>query len=466
MRTKSRWLAVLLVLSLIVAACGDDSGADEETTTTTAAPETTTTTEAPSDTEPTDDTEPMDDAEILTDFGVDLEAGTITVGLLSDLTGVFSALVNPVVTGYQAQVEQINANGGINGLEIVLEVRDTAYTVDTHVQLYSEIRDDVVAIGHSTGSPHSVAILPQLEEDSMLAVPLTWYSGWSDPALNQNLIPHGIPYCLESMNVLGYVADNMPDASTIAIASQAGDFGEDSAVGAKLAAETLGFEIVYDGQGEINPGDESSLGAVANQIVSSGADIVWVTTSPGAFAGIYGQALAGGFTPMVWSGGFVAWQFPLIGPDSPLADAVQRDMIFSLPFAPWSSENPGTQAAIESIRAYAPDAPSYEYYLEGVGEAILMERILNAAYDSGDLTRGGVLAAAKSLESVSWDGLWPEQTFTGEPNDIVNRTSYIVRPNAEDLAAGSSGLDILEADYTHPITESYQFDGACFEAFG
>ncbi len=274
----------MLVLSLIVAACGGDSGTDEETTTTAAPVDATTTTAPTNDTEPTGDTEPMGDM-VLTDFGVDLEAGTITVGLLSDLTGVFSALVNPVVTGYEAQVEQINANGGIHGLDIVLEVRDTVYTVDTHVQQYSEIRDDVVAIGHSTGSPHSVAIAPQLAEDSMLAVPLTWYSGWSDPALNANLIPHGIPYCLEAMNVLGYVSDNMPDATTIAIASQPGDFGEDSAVGAKLAAEQLGFEVVYDGQGEINPGDESTLGAVANQIVSSGADIVWVTTSPGPLRG-------------------------------------------------------------------------------------------------------------------------------------------------------------------------------------
>ena len=460
MRAKSRWLSLLLVLGLILAACGGDDGGSD----TTAAP---TTTAAPSD--DTDTTEPMDDdmpMEIATDFGVDLEAGTITVGLLSDLTGVFSALVNPVVTGYEAQVEKINANGGIHGLEIVLEVRNTDYSPDTHVQQYSEIRDDVVAIGHSTGSPHSVAIMPQLAEDSMLAVPLTWYSGWSDPALNQNLIQHGIPYCLEAMNVLGYVSDNMADATTVAIASQPGDFGEDSAVGAKLAAEALGWDVVYDGQGQINPADESTLAAVANQIVASGADIVWVTTSPGAFAGIYGQALAGGFTPMAWSGGFVAWQFPLIGPDSPLKDAVQRDMLFSLPFAPWSSGNPGTDAAIEAVRAYAPDSPAYEYFLEGVGEAVLMERILNAAYEAGDLTRGGVLSAAKSLDSVDWDGLWPEESYVGEPNDNVNRTSYIVRPSEADLAAGGSGLEILESEYTHPITESYQFDGACFEAFG
>ncbi|MFB3051765.1 MAG: ABC transporter substrate-binding protein, partial [Acidimicrobiia bacterium] len=184
MKIKTKWLTIFLVLGLVLAACGSD-----DTTDTTVA-ETADTTEAA--TPDTTEAETM----ILTDVGVDLEAGTITVGLLSDLTGVFSALVQPVVTGYEAQVEAINAAGGIRGLDIVLEVRDTGYSVDTHVQQYNEIRDSVVALGHSTGSPHSVAIVPDLAEDNMFAIPLTWYSGWSDPALNANLVPHGTPYCL------------------------------------------------------------------------------------------------------------------------------------------------------------------------------------------------------------------------------------------------------------------------------
>ncbi len=402
---------------------------------------------------------------ILTDFGVDLEAGTITVGLLSDLTGVFSALVQPVVTGYEAQIEAINAAGGINGLEIVLEIRDTVYSVDTHVQLYNEIRDSVVTIGHSTGSPHTVAIKDQLAEDNMFAIPLTWYSGWSDPAINANIVPHGTPYCLESMNVLGYLLDQNPDAATIAIASNAGDFGQDSAQGAKLAAETLGLEVVYDGEAKINAADEATLAEVANGIIGSGADLVWVTTSPGAYSGIYGQALAAGVTA-TWSGSFVAWNFGFLGEESPIRDAIQRDWIWAYPISPWSADNPGTAAAREVIQAYDPDAPPYEYYLEGVLEARLLEAILNAAYDSGDMTRAGVLAAAKSLESMSWDGLAPDQSFVGDPNDIVQRVVNIVRPSAADLEAGGSGLELIEADYTSDIAAAYQFDETCFDAFG
>lgn len=455
MKLNRKWLAIFLVLGLVIAGCGD--GGTDDTTTTAAVQ--TTTTAGGGDTTTT--AEQMVDP--LTDVGVDLEAGTITVGLLSDLTGVFSALVQPVVDGYQAQVDAINAAGGIHGLNIVLEIRDTGYSEDTHVQQYEEIRDSVVALGHSTGSPHTNDIRTQLAEDNMFAVPLTWYSGWSDPSLNANVIPHGAPYCIEAMDTLGYILSQNPDASTIAIASNAGDFGEDSAVGAKLAAEALGLTVVYDGQGKINAADEATLAEVATGIIGNTPDISWVTTSPGAFGNIYGQALAAGIQT-TYSGSFVAWNAAVLAPESAIRDAVQRDWVFSLPYAPWSADNPGTAAARDLMAAAKPGLTPFEYYLEGIGEAQLLEQILNAAYESGDMTRAGILAAAKGLETVSWDGLWPDQNYVGEPNDIVQRAMNVVKPSVADLEAGGSGLELLEADYVSDIAAAYEFNGACFDA--
>lgn len=459
MKVKTRWLVLLLAFGLVLAACGSDGSGD--TTTTAGAQATTTTATTPVE-ESTTTTE-GEMAAPTTDFGVDLDAGVISVGLLSDLSGVFSALVQPVVDGYQAKVDDINANGGIHGLQVKLEVRDTGYLTDTHVQLYEEIRDSVVMLGHSTGSPQTVAIRPQMEEDGMLAIPLTWYSGWSDPTLNANLIPHGAPYCIESMNSIGYLLSQNPDAETIAIASNAGDFGEDSAVGAKLAAEAAGLTVVYDGQGKVNAADEATLAEVANGIITGSPDIVWVTTSPGAYAGIYGQAIQGGVQAL-WSGSFVAWNSAFLAPDSAIRDAIQAQWYFSLPLGVWSADNPGTAAARDVLTTAIPDITPYEYYLEGVGEAILMEKILNAAYDSGDMTRAGVLAAAKSIESVSWDGLWPDQNYTGTTNEAVQRLATMVKPSAADLEAGGSGLEVLAEDYTSDIAANYDFTGACFDA--
>jgi len=469
MKRKARWLTLFLVFGLIVAACspadeGSDTTEGDSTATTEAAPDTTEgatdTTEAMTDTTEGGDMEPP-----MTDVGVDLEAGTITVGLLSDLTGVFSALVKPVVDGYVAQIDDVNANGGIHGLTIELDIKDTVYSVDNHVQLYEEVRDSVVALGHSTGSPHTMAINDAMGEDGMMAVPLTWYSGWTDPAINQNIVQHGQPYCIEAMNVIGYLVENNPELSTIAIASNAGDFGQDSAQGAKKAAEAAGLTVVYDGEGKVNAADEASLAEVVTGIVGSGADVVWLTTSPGAYAGIYGQALGAGVAA-TWSGSAVAWVPTFIGPDSAIREAAQRDWIFGLPYSPWNADNAGTQAAVELVKAANPDVAPFDYYLEGVAEAQLMVAILNAAYESGDMTRAGVLAAAKSLESFQTDGLWPDQSYAGDPNDIVQRVTTIVKPNIADLEAGNSGVEILASDYTSDIAAAYEFNETCFDAFG
>ncbi|HEX9762699.1 MAG TPA: hypothetical protein VGA97_06325, partial [Acidimicrobiia bacterium] len=75
MRIKSRWLAILLAMGLVLAACSPTES--ESTTTEGDAPATT---EGDGATTTTGE-EPMT---IATDVGVDLEAGTITIGLLSD----------------------------------------------------------------------------------------------------------------------------------------------------------------------------------------------------------------------------------------------------------------------------------------------------------------------------------------------------------------------------------------------
>lgn len=459
MRTsRLKWLAWLTVFALVIAACGgDDAGDDGADTTqapeTTAAGGDTETTAAPDTTE---DTEPG--AEIATDFGVDNENMTITLGLLSDLTGPFGPLVSAITEGIRVYWEDVNANGGVGGYTVELEVVDTAYVIDNHVQLYDEMKDDVVAIQHSTGSPHTVAILDQLVEDDMLAIPLTWYSGWSDPALNANLLSHGSPYCLESMNGISYIAEQT-GGTTIAIASVPGDYGLDGAAGAAIAAEALGLEVVYDGSGAIIPTDETTLNAVAEGIAGSGADLVWMTTTPGTMATIFGLAIAEGFDAD-WGGNSPNWSPSFVSPDSPIKDAIARDYWNSTYTTPWyASEADEARALFEQYS----DAPPLDYYLEGFVEAQIMHAALENAIAAGDLTRAGVLAGGKSIEALDFGPFAAPEQYTGEPNERVQRQSYIGRPDPDGLAAGTStGWQLEVGPYSADITQDYQFDGACY----
>ena len=453
---RLRWLAVVFVFALLAAACSSTS---DDTTTTTAQPDTgDTTTTAPPDTGDTTTTTTEAPMEFTTDIGVDLEAGTIKIGLLADLSGVFSGLVTPIVTAEEAYWAKVNAEGGIHGLQVELVVRDTGYLTPNHVQHYAELKTEVVAIAQSTGSPQTVAIQEDLVDDEIYATPLTWYSGWTDPNYNSNLLHHGVPYCVEAMNVISWVRDELiaegASEPTIAIASVPGDYGLDSAAGAALAAEALGMEVVFDATGLVGRPEDAK--AIADQIVAADPDMVWITATPGTFPPVYQEAIASGFVA-AWAGAAPTYALTYLTGD--FATEIERDWYMNLYFQPWGGESEGAVL----VRELMEGAPPFDYYAEGVVEGIMMRTILNAAYESGDLTQAGVLAAAKSLEGMDLLGLGPAESYVGSPNDQIQRSSILVRPSLADLAAGGSGSVIIDPDFTSDIAEAFVFEEACFQ---
>ena len=49
--------------------------------------------------------------------------------------------------------DNVNAAGGIDGWTVELVIEDTNYNVEQHIEKYEKIREEVVAISQSTGSP-------------------------------------------------------------------------------------------------------------------------------------------------------------------------------------------------------------------------------------------------------------------------------------------------------------------------
>ena len=64
------------------------------------------------------------------------EGGEILIGCLQDITGATSALGMSVQAGAQAAVDEINANGGINGKTLVMNTYDTRGDVTEAVNAY------------------------------------------------------------------------------------------------------------------------------------------------------------------------------------------------------------------------------------------------------------------------------------------------------------------------------------------
>ena len=155
----------------------------------------------------------------------------------------------------------------------------------------AESDDGVVMFSQSTGSPHTAATAAALVEDDLLAIPLSWYSGWADPTIGENVLELYTSYCIESMNGLTYLA-GAHDASTVAIISFPGEYGQDGAFGAKVAAEALGLEVVYDGEGAVVPGADQT--PVITELVNAEPDLVWATINPTTLRRDHGRRLRPG----------------------------------------------------------------------------------------------------------------------------------------------------------------------------
>ncbi len=480
MKYWKRIMALLMAMAMIAAACGgsddssddaEDSGSDTEATDEEAAEED----EAMDDDESGDDAmeedseEAMDDAggDIATDIGVDDEV--IKVGYNTDLSGLFAGLTTQILDGSEAYWELVNDNGGIAGRMVEPVVLDNAYDVPKHLENYEKFAGDgtdgVVIFGTSTGSPHTAATAEDLVKDDLVAIPLSWYSGWADPALGQNVFEVQTNYCLEAMNAVTYMSEN--HGTKAAIISFPGEYGQDGAQGAKLAAEALGLEVVYDGEGAVVPGADQT--PVITEIVDSGADWVFATVNPSTLAEVMGGAVTQGFTGM-WAGSSPTYNFQLLGTD--LGPALDQYYIHSTYTALWNTDDtPGMVEMVEGMRAKRPDAPVSDTYIQSWIGGYIVQAILEQAAANGDMTRAGVVAAANEV-TVDLKGLAPNQTWAGDPNDFVVRESYLYDVSLENFTpdgtvsddGAGTGFTLLEGPYVSDAAANYTYESACFKA--
>ena len=464
MSNLKKLLVLLLALAMFAAACGGsdteatDNG-DEETEASDGDDE-----EATEDDEEAmeDDEEAMEDddggeeasGDVLTDVGVDDEF--IRIGGLVDQTGIFAGLTVPIADGSEAYFDWLNANGGVAGRQIDHIILDTAYDVPTHQQHYdtfsSEGEDGVAFIGTSTGSPHTASIREDLIDDGLGAIPLSWNSSWSDPA-SGNIFEWGTNYCVEAMNGVSYLAEQN-DAATVAILSFPGDYGEDGALGAKAAAEALGLEVVYDGQGQVIPGADST--AVITGLVESEADIVWATTNSGLLAELMGGAAASGFDAQ-WGGNGPSFS-PLLLPTEvgPLLDTNYTH------FSPYASlgsnDSPGMTEVLEIMRAERPDAQFLSVYVISWIQGEIVRQGMEAAAANGDMTRAGIVEALQGIE-IDMQGVMPNLNFAGEPNDQVIRSSFVFDVTIDTYNADATVLDD-EGEGLTLVDDAYMSDVA------
>jgi ABC-type branched-subunit amino acid transport system substrate-binding protein len=425
---KSRYAVGFIAIVALLSACGVFRGDDEGSKGGAQAPGVT--------------TEPCPSA-------ADTKKGCIYLGTISDLTsGPFAALAVPITDAQKAFWARVNKAGGIGGkyeVDVTKYVKDNKYNPEVHRQVYNEIKDQVLGLAQTLGSPTTAAIIGDLKANSIVAAPASWTSAWE---FEDVMIETGSNYCVEAMNSVDYAMDTYKPKTVMAV-HLAGDYGADAAAGAKIAAEKNGLKFTN----VETPSGATEQGRAITEITKNKPDLVILTTGPADAATIIGQAAAAGY-----KGRFIGtgptWNPALL--KSPAAPALKALYEQSAPGKPWGADTPGHKAMRDALPGVTPN----DGYTSGWAWAYPMKAALDAMVASGDVSRKGLAAAVKTLKTVDYEGMLPPEAgdYADDPNTSTFRQTLINK--VDDKAP--TGVTIVKDFFTGPTVQSYTFDGPCF----
>ncbi len=356
---------------------------------------------------------------------------TISVGMLTDLSGPFAAGAAIQVTETQAYYDQVNADGGICGRDVEVQVQDHGYDPQKAVALYRSMASQVVALQQVLGGPTSAAVLPLAEADGLYL----GGHGWASVALEyENAQIPGTTYSVESANAIDYLVDELGLApgAKVGVVYFVGDFGSDSLAGAQYAAEQRGLEIVPV---EITPRD-TDLSAQAGALQQAGVAAVILGAAPVQLGSLAGVLAAQGLDVPIF-GNTPAFGPALLG--TLAGPALEQNFYAVMSIAPVSLDEPGVQAARELYAAAAPDAETGWEVPLAYAQAELLTAALTGACEAGDLTPEGVVTAMRATADLDTEGLYATPLDFTDAAQPPTRTVYVSRASAQ----AEGGLEVL-----------------------
>lgn len=449
-----RMIAVGAVVGLGLTACGGGDGTTDPTESETTSEPMGSETGSPGELTlgPGVTEEPCPDA-------VNEDNGCIYLGIISDLTdGPFAPLSKPLTDAQVLFWDMVNQAGGIGGafdVDVTTYQEDAKYNAEAHAQSYTRIRENVAALAQSLGTSQTLGVFDQMDADNMVAVPATWWSGW---AFTDLVLQTGSSYCVDAMNGVDYLMENMGGAENIAIVGIPGDYGEDWKVGVKAAAEAAGITVnVEVTQVPIVAG--GTVDQAVSDIVSADPrpDAVFVATGPTELGQIMGGVFTqdNSYTPLYF-GAAPSYNAALL--ESQVGPLLEQLYHVVGPYGSYDAES----AAHDAIREAIPD-PVNDGQTFGWMQSYPLWQVLEAAYASGDLSREGIRAAVPSVTG-DWQGGAPSIDYGADPADQAIRDSVISKPDPE----GSTGLSIVEDRYAGSTAAEHDLSAPCFapEGFG
>lgn len=333
-----------------------------------------------------------------------VSAKQITLGALVPLTGQFAAGAEASLDGVNLYWKSINAAGGVCGRKVNVIARDTAYDPQKTVTAYAAINTQILGIQLLTGTPTTEAVLPQLSQDGMVAVPMSW----SPDLLGKASLPiPGTTYDVDMMNAVDYLlgSGQLKKGDSIGYVYFQGDFGSAGLAGATYAAKLNGVTVhPY----QVDP-TVTDLSSQVSQMASDHDSAIFMSASPPLLANAAALSQTDGFTvPIVVP-------TPTYVPEllaSPAAAQIAERTIVVSPYNAWSATAPGVKALRADFAKAGDKTDPQQFDIAGYAAATLMHSALKAACAKGPLTRASLKTAFARVSSLNMNGLSVDLSLT------------------------------------------------------
>ena len=379
---------------------------------------------------------------VKTDIGVtDTE---ITLGVQSDMSGVFKSIGLALSHGNELWMNDVNASGGVCGRKIVLDVQDNAYKAENAIPLYETQKSKIAGYLQLIGSPVLAALKAKLTADNVLTIPAAQASvNMDSPAVM--LI--GATYDVEMINGLAWLAEQgqLKDGDKIGHIYVDSEYGQNGLMGSKAYAKEHNIEVI---EAAIAATD-TDMTATITKFKEAGVKAIALTTTPAGTASAAVQNKAQGLG------------VPIMGNDPTFTPNMMKDqtvvaaldvMHISAATVGYGHDVPLAQKIKQEYAAKFQDQPNYAVNA-GYMEGLVWQEVLKQACSDGDMTRAGLVKARQKVTTVNGQGIAGDMDLS-DPGNPTTRKTFIEKPDAAKIDDG--GLQVIVELYESEDAKSYK----------
>lgn len=353
----------------------------------------------------------------------DSDATTFKIGGIGPTTGDNAIYGTAVENGIQLAVDEINADGGINGYQIEYQFEDDQSDSEKSVNAYNTLKDwgMQMLVGTVTSTP-CVAVVEESHADNMFQFTP------SATAVDSIQYDNAFRMCFSDPSQgtvsADYIADNGLAQKIAIIYNSSDTYSTGIYQNFATEAEARGLEIVA--AEAFTADSKTDFSVQIQKAKDSGAELVFLPIYYQEASLILAQADRAGFAPKWFGVDGMDGILNVEGFDGSLAEG----LMFLTPFTP-NAEDEATQTFVANYEEAFGDTP-----IQFAADAYDCMYVIKVAVEQADITPDMSIsdicdAMKTAMTEITIDGLTGKQITWGEDGEPSKEPTVVVIENGE-----------------------------------